>query len=157
MVHLSKLNDLAVARSNIMQGIIASTALCKALYYATADFLEQPDLPDPDTLLYQYLFPYSFTPQEEDQRNYVTVQLKEFEVENQKLYSGSIQFNILIPVPLLQTKVGLRHEFIMTEIDKIIKQQRLGIGKAPLVKLDEIPMEHGYVGAILEYKIYHLL
>jgi len=131
--------------------------LCKAIYYNETDYLEQPDIADPSTLLYQRLFPHDYIPIIQDEmKTYVTLQLTEFTPVGQSFKSGFVQFHIFAHQDLFRTDYGeLRTDYIVRKIDQLLNQSdEVGIGVLQFHAMNPYRLNESYSGYVLMYKTY---
>jgi exo-beta-1,3-glucanase (GH17 family) len=69
----------------IMERILSSSGLCKALQYTEPNFLDQPDVVDPSDLIMEKIFPYLRVPgTEEEASTYILLQFRNYRPTKKK-------------------------------------------------------------------------
>jgi hypothetical protein len=151
--------DLSNDKVTIMMRLLGSQNICKALNYSQSNFLDQPDIEDTSVLIYNKIYPYKFVPVADDNANsYITLSFRNYDLVNTSFKSGYIYINVLVHINLMQTDYGwLRSDYILSEIDKLMNQQRgIGIGKPQFYKMDEMYVNDKYFGIYIAYKMNEL-
>lgn len=154
---MSRLSDLSKDKITVMERLLDSNELCKAVYYNERDFLNQPVLSNPYELIYEHIFPYRKVPKiDEKMKTYITMSFKNYSLANNRFKSGYIYINIFTHHDLVRTDYGvLRYDFIASEIDKLMNEKRgIGIGKIEFYDMDELFVNEKYLGVYLAYKLY---
>jgi hypothetical protein len=154
---MSRLEDLSNDKVTIMQRLIGSQNICKALYYADTNFLDQPDIQSPDELIYDKIYPYRYIPKvDEKKSSYITLSFRNYDLVDTSFKSGYIYINVLTHIDLIKTDYGwLRYDYILSEIDKLINMKNgIGIGKPQFHRMDELIVNDKYMGVYISYKLY---
>lgn len=158
MTRISRFQDLSKDKVTIMSRLITSQNICKAVYYNDGNFLDQPDIVDPaSVLIYKNLFPYRFIPEPDKNENtYITLSFRRYRPIDSSFKSGYIYIYVFTHKDLIQTDYGvLRYDYIVSEIDKLMNMQRgIGMGKAEFSEMDEFIVNEQYLGIYLCYKLY---
>lgn len=140
-----------------MNRLIGSQEICKALYYNDTNFLDQPDISNPPSLAYDYIYPYRFIPDETqtDVKNYITLSFRSYRDAGVYFKSGKIYINVLNHVQTIKTDYGwLRYDYLIHNIDLLMNSTLgIGIGKAEFYDADEFYVNKNYVGMYVAYKI----
>ncbi|RXZ83376.1 hypothetical protein EBB07_06060 [Paenibacillaceae bacterium] len=153
MRHLSKV------KNTVLQRLVQSDEITKALFYPTPDFLDQPPVEQPHDLVYQKIFPYRYIPDESDEAGtYLTFSLRGYQPVQNTYKAGYLHFNILTQRQLFQTRYDqLRTDLIASEIDRLMNEEAansIGISKPVFHEMDELVANEHYSGMYIAYKLY---
>lgn len=154
---MSRFENLSNDKIAILMRLLSSKDIVKAVNYSNSNFLEQPDISDPSELIYSKVFPYKFVPTINETKNtYITLSFRGYRPVGTSFKSGIVYINVITHVDLIRTDYGkLRYDFIISEIDKLMNQQRgIGIGKVQFYDADEIIVNEKYIGMYVAYKTY---
>ncbi len=153
---MPRLADISKNKYTILSRILEHEGLKKALYYTDRDFLDKPDVED-SQLLNKHIFPYPITLDETTEvGTFLTMQNKEFRLTQSSYKTGTIAINVFCHKDVIETDYApLRYDFIVSEIDKLLNQQRgVGMGKLTFHELEEINVDHGFLGQSITYRLY---
>ncbi|OBG93880.1 hypothetical protein A9X05_09065 [Mycobacterium sp. E3298] len=152
---MSRFKELGYDKLTIMMRLTNSQNLCKALFYNDRNFLDKPNIADPTTLIYEYIFPYKKIPDVQvNARSLITLNFSRYRPVGVSFKSGIIDFNVLIHKDNMRTDYGcLRTDYIVSEIDELINQTYgLGIGKVKFFAMDDILVNSDYHGITISYE-----
>ncbi|WP_336744513.1 hypothetical protein [Paenibacillus sp. y28] len=152
---MTRLAELTDYKNKIINRMVGSEQLCKALFYTEPDFLNKPAVEDPSGLIYQGIYSYRFVPKIDQQpRTYITVTLKKFQPVKQTFKSGLIYFHVFTHTDLLPVaQGGTRVDYMLNQIDELFNQQRgIGIGKLEFYVMNDFVLNELYTGSYLVYK-----
>lgn len=135
-----------------------SQEIVKAVHYDNSDFLLQPNIKNPERLIYNNIFPFRKIPTEKDmetQKTYITISLGRFNLAK-STKTGIVRFNVFSHQDLLRTDHGfVRTDFIIGKIDELVNSTRgLGIGKVEFDSMDELYVNNDYLGMHIAYRLY---
>lgn len=152
---MSRFESLARDKATIIDKILSSNEIMKALKYNEPDFLDQPDF-DNTTMLYSSLFPHRFIPGTSDKKKtYITISFGKYRPIKNSFKSGLITFSVFAHQDLFRTDYGsLRTDFIITKLDEIFNEaEGLGVGKAEFYDMDALSVNADYHGAYISYQV----
>jgi hypothetical protein len=160
---MSYFNELSSYRESILSKLISNSKIVQAVGNNESNFLTNPNsLIIPSSLLYKNIYPYRYicNPAAE-QATFITFYFygdtKGLSLDNHSFKYTYIGFDIYSHYKILRTDEGcLRFDFIVSEIDKMIHNQKLGesITKATLLNHTDFSMHEGvWQGAQLSYSI----
>jgi len=152
---LSRLQELSGYKYTIINRLLDSEELCKALFYNDTDFLSKKCLTDPSELVYRNIYPYRFIPDVKDTKStYITISFRKFQLVNNSFKKGLIYLNIFTHRDLFQTDYGCtRIDYLLNKTDELFNQQRgIGIGKLEYEDMDELVVNEKYQGAYICYR-----
>lgn len=153
---MSRLEKLSADKVTVMQRILSSQDICKALKYSASDFLDQPDIEDASSLVYEQIFPFKKIPDFNNKKTtYITMSFNNYKPIRNSFKSGLIYIHVLVHQDIMQTDYGmLRTDFLISEIDKLMNgQQGIGIGKVEFYEMDEFSINEKYVGMYIAYRL----
>lgn len=153
---MSRFKELNDNLMKILETLLSSQDLCKLLYYTNDNPLEQPDIQDTTSLLFNKIYPYPFTPNVQDEAtSIINVVLTNFRLnQNRSFKDGEICFNILCHINLWKISGGLRPYSILKEIDELFNGERIvGIGKLEYKNNGLLWANEKYCGYSLVYRI----
>lgn len=158
-VNISRLQNLSKDKYIIINKIIESPQIVKALYYTDANFLDKPDLEKPEKLIYNNIFPFRRIPDDNDlktRKTYLTLSFRDYRPVKTAFKSGLIYISVFTHQDLFRTDYGfLRTDFIINKIDEILNNNRaVGIGKTSFYYMDEYYINSTYSGLTIGYKLY---
>jgi len=158
-IEISRLQDLSKDKMTIIERILSSQGICKALKYTSSNFLDQPDIVDPSELIMDKIYPYYRIPETSSEASsYILFSFRNYRLTKggNKFKSGLIQIFAITHKSLITTDYGfLRYDYIISEIDKLMNDVRgIGIGKLEFDKMDEIYINNDYLGSYIAYKPY---
>lgn len=155
---MSRLQEVTDYKNTIIQRLISSQDICKAVYYREPAFLSCPEVSIED-VLYKNIFPFNYIPttQEEisEKKIYITISLTDFRKSaNEKFKAGLIIIRTFMHKDKFVTDEGaLRSDFIIQKIDEILNESRgIGIGKLDFVDMQEFMVNQDYPGAFIRYR-----
>lgn len=154
---MSHFLELTQYKNNIAYKLITNEDLVKALVNNTRDFLNQP-LPnnfDSTSLIYTQIFPWRVNPSiETTPKSYITMSFGNFKYINNCFKSGIVTFYIFMHKSLIPTDVGLRYDYILSEIDALFnKQYDVGVFGLELSNGGgDFQVNDDYFGAMMPYK-----
>ncbi|KZE65162.1 hypothetical protein G7L40_19815 [Paenibacillus polymyxa] len=155
---MSRFRELGSLRTKVLEKLISSQELCKALQYDNSNYLNRETIDDPSSLLFNKIYPYNHVPElSSDASSYVTFSFKEYRpTDNLKFKSALLHFQVLVHKDLIRTDYeNLRYDDIIAAIDELFNDERiLGIGKLEFYRMDEMFVNTNYVGYYLQYKLY---
>lgn len=135
--------------------VIGNQKLCKLI--ALADPYNEPDLEEPDSLLFTKIFPFPKVPEASDTKStYLNIYFSDFTGYNLAVKSGILTFDVFTHIDLwrIPNSMTLRPLAILHEIDEMINQQRIvGIKKAQFRRGTTLFANSNYVGFGLNYEI----
>jgi hypothetical protein len=140
-----------------MERILTSKDLCKALHYSNRNFLDQPDLDDPSSLIYKNIFPYRKIPTSSDTMgSFIALSFGRYKPVRNVYKSGLIYIYAFTNINLIETDYEiLRTDFMISEIDSLMNSTKgIGMGKIEFVDMDEIILNDKYLGNYIAYKLY---
>ncbi|OPH47743.1 hypothetical protein BC351_10550 [Paenibacillus ferrarius] len=139
-----------------MTRLIESEELVKAVGYNESNFLEQPIITDPSSLIYENIYPYRFVPDlNTHQKTFITLSFRGYKPVDGYYKSGLVYFNVITHKDLIKTDYGaLRYDFIIQKIDELMNNTRgLGIGNTQFHSMDELYIDEKYMGMFIAYKL----
>ncbi len=154
---MSHFLELTQYKNNIAFKIITNEDLLKALVNNTRDFLNQP-LPnnfDPTSLIYTQVFPYKTNPSiSTELKSYITMSFGDFKYIDNVFKSGKLCFYIFTHKSLIPTDVGLRYDYILSQIDLMFnKQYDVGAFNLELSNGGgDFQVNDDYFGTVMPYK-----
>lgn len=155
MMSLAKFAELSEYKNTIIDRLLQSEELTKALKYSENDFLAQPSVDDPSQLIYKNIFPYRFIPEANIlKETFITISFRKYRLVNSRFKSGYIYLNVFTHRDLFQTVYGCtRVDYLLTKIDELLNQQRgIGMGKLEFNKMDELTVNDLYQGTYIRFK-----
>jgi hypothetical protein len=146
-----KLNDYM---GEILISLVESDNLSKLIYYNTEDALRQLSLSNPYQLIHTKVFPYTYVPPTDDEANvYLTVSFRQFKKYNSSFKIGYLYVNILCHKNLVSIYEGSRIYSMMNEVENVLNEKRIAIGKLLFDYGDELTVSDSYTGYFLRYEI----
>lgn len=155
MFGLSLKEQLKVYKESIMNELVKSENIVKAIVNTPENFLEIPVTINPTSLIYQNIFPYKKIPKIEDEvKIYITIKLGGFKPYQQNTYKiGYIVFYVFTHDDLMKTDEGTRVDYIIGEIDEIFNgKKHIFANSLVFDGMDEIEFPNNYYGAWIRYK-----
>jgi hypothetical protein len=155
--NISRLKDLSKDKMTVIERILSSQGICKALKYEQANFLDQPDIDDPSELIMSKIYPYYRIPDAiETASTFILISFRNYGLVKNKFKSGIINIYAITHKDLIMTDHGfLRYDYIASEIEDLMNDQRgIGIGKPQFLKMDEVFINDDYMGNFVSYKLY---
>lgn len=153
---MARFEELGQYKNNIVEKLIAKQEICKALFYSDRNFLDKPNITDPEALIYQHIFPFRFIPNKDDSemKTYITMAFRKYRSINNAFKTGYIHIHIFTHKDLHRTDYGtLRTDFLLSQVDKALnKQSGIGIGKLEFDEADEYFVNDKYMGMYASYK-----
>lgn len=152
---MARLDELATMKVEIMSRIVADQEICKALHYNHPDFLEQPDIKNPYSLIYDNVFPYRVIPDLADEaKTYINLSFDKWKYVNNSFKSGDIVVYIISHVDIMKTDYGsCRVDYIANKVDSLLNQTRgLGLGKLQFSSMGESIINNKFLGLYLVYR-----
>lgn len=153
-VRISRFKELAKNKSNVLMRIIKNQNLCKAIYYTDRNFLDQPDISDPSSLIYSQIYPYNRIPDAiTEGKTFLTFSFSKYKSIDRYFKEGYLNINIMVHKKNMETDYGvLRPDYILAEIDSMM-DTGFGIGKLQLNLYDEFNVNADYLGSYVSYNI----
>lgn len=154
----SSLARLSTIRSRLIERLLTSEELMKAVVHDSTNFLEQPAVVDPEQYLYQRIFPIRHFPGKHvnEQKTVVSVSLENIQSVQREYKSGMICFNVYTHINLCQCESELlRTDFIIRKIDELFhRSQDFGIERLEFEKLDVLKIFNpNYYGDSITYRM----
>lgn len=152
---MARLDEITSMKSEIMSRIIADQDVCKALHYNQADFLDQPDIKNPYSLLYNNIYPYRIIPDLADEaKTYINLSFDKWRYINNSFKSGNIVIYIISHVDIMRTDYGsCRVDYLANKIDTLFNQSTgIGLGKLQFVELGESIINKKFIGSYIVYQ-----
>lgn len=117
--------------SNILVALVESKEISKMVAYDTANPLEQPDLPNPYSLIHDRIFPYSFIPTvQTETKTYLTVSFPYIPKEGLSNYKiEEIVIRLLVHKNLVSINEGSRVLSLIPLITNLMTNIEVGIGE----------------------------
>jgi hypothetical protein len=155
---LSRFSELGTNIVEIIQRLLESEELLKLLYYEDDDPLSKPDVPNPNSLLFNNIYPLSKIPEaEEKQKSIISIIFTDAKLsKNQKFKDYKIYFDIMVHVDLWRIKGSIRPYEIAQRIDDIFNELRgteLSTGKVNFCGFRSIRYNNVYHGFTLSYDV----
>lgn len=155
--------ELSSYRENILKQLISNPNIVQAVGNNRSDFLTNPDTTiEPSSLLYKNIYPFRYVCDiKTEQATFVTFYFfgntRGISTENDSFKYTYVGFDIYCHYDIVRTDEGcLRFDFIVSEIDEMIHNQKLGqsITKAVLIDHTDFSLYEGkWQGAQLSYSI----
>ncbi|MFB9274925.1 hypothetical protein [Cohnella cellulosilytica] len=156
---MSRLAELAAYKTIVAERLIDNSNICKALFYSDGDYLDQPDVTNPEQLLHDCIYLYPYKPDESGiengARTWITVSLNDFNgVGSSVMRAGFLVIEVLAHKELLRTDYELlRTDDIAAEIDGMLSGGRsIGIGRLQFAGMNEISLNANHYGVVLKYR-----
>jgi hypothetical protein len=152
---MAKLKEISEYKNTVIEKLLETDEIVKALYYENENYLEQPTLDDPSILVYENIFPYRFIPDTNTERKtFLTVSCRKIKKVNNAFKAGFLTLAVFTHKELFKTNYGeTRVDKVMSLIDEIFNSSRgIGIGKLEFVEMDELIVNDKYMGAYISYK-----
>jgi hypothetical protein len=152
---LAKFAELTGYKNTIIERILESQDICKAIYYNELNFLEQVDIQDVSSLVHTKIMPQSFVPDiSEGMSTFVSIHFKRFRTINSSFKNGFIYISIFSHKDLFKTSYGTtRVDYLLNKLDEKFNRKRgIGMGELELYEMDEFTVNPNYSGAYLCYK-----
>ncbi|WP_440110356.1 hypothetical protein [Paenibacillus sp. QZ-Y1] len=153
---MSRFESLARDKLVVIDRILTSQEILKALVYNDMDFLDKEDV-DPEVILYNHIFPYRFVPKTSaEKKTYITITFGTYRKVGASYKSGIITFNVFTHQDLFRTGYGsLRTDYITIKLDELFNDfEGLGVGKANFYAMDHLSVNTDYHGSYVAYKTY---
>lgn len=153
---MSRFESLARDKMTVIDKILSSQEILKALAHNDSDFLDKKDI-DPHTMMYKHIFPYKFVPKtSEEKKTYITMTFGNYRKVGNSYKSGYITFNVFTHQDLFRTDYGtLRTDYITIKLDELFNDfDGLGVGKANFHTMDHLSVNTDYHGSCVVYKTY---
>ena len=152
---MARLDELTSMKVEIMSRIVSDQDICKAIRYNHSDFLEQPDITNPYSLIYENVFPYRVIPNLADEaKTYINLSLDKWRYINNSFKTGDIVIYIISHVDIMRTDYGsCRVDYLANKIDLMLNQTYgLGIGKLQFDGMGETIVNNNFLGLYLTYR-----
>lgn len=156
---MSRLGELAAYKTIVAQRLIGNSNICKALFYSDSDYLEQPEMANPEQLLHDRIYLYPYKPvesgNENEARAWITISLNDFNgVGSSVIRAGFLTIEVLAHKGLQRTDYELlRTDHIAAEIDEMLSLERsIGIGRLQFAGMNEISLNENHYGVSLKYR-----
>lgn len=154
MAHFSKLKDF---KNSVVDKLLESQEIRKALKYGSSDFLGQPDVADPSELLYTHVFPHAFTPEflGTPANTYLSVSFRKFGAPSNVSREGFIHIAVFAHHTLFKTDYGTtRTDFLVHKIDeRLNKAEGFGLGRLEWSEMEEFTVNSLFSGSSLAYRL----
>lgn len=148
--------QLTEYKNNIGLKLITNGNLVKALVNTDNDFLNQslPNNFNPLSLIKTQIYPYRFIPSITTKaKSFITMMFSNYHYVNNVFKSGNITFYIMCHTSLLDTDYGLRHDYMLDQIDTMFNQKNdVGSFNLLLDSGGDLPVNENYYGATISYK-----
>lgn len=156
---VNRMQKLSDEKRKIMNKLATSQELCKALFYNTSDFLDQPDI-DPYSLFdgdTQRIYPYKFVPDAtNDQNSYITMEFGNYGLVRNAYKDGYIYIYTLVFKGNEDTDNGwTRSDYLIHLVDQQVNQMRgIGVGRLQFYDSKSFRLNDSYYGKCNVYKFY---
>ncbi|WKL00801.1 hypothetical protein Q0F98_28245 [Paenibacillus amylolyticus] len=149
--------QLSSTREKIIDKLLTSKDLMKAVAYDTADYLEQSIVADPKQYIYKRIFPHRCNPDENEDvlKTVVSISLENILPVQHQYKAGILCFNVYTHRQLCQSNSELlRTDFIISKIDELFaRNQDLGLGRLEFYKMDVLDINSNYYGDSIAYRM----
>ena len=155
---MSRLKELGKSKLTVLQKLISSQDLCKAIQYNDTDFLNKPDILDTSELIRTKIFPFHRVPDlTQSSSTFLTFNFRDYRLVGNKFKSGFIEFHVITHQDFIYTEYdALRYDMILSYIDEMFNERReLGIGDLVFSRMDEFYVNPQYVGTLISYKLWN--
>src|SRR5690348_3495388 len=129
---MSRFSDISTDKNIILNKILSSQELCKAIYYNDTNFLDQPDIEYTSNLIYDRIFPFRFVPKvDADMKSYLTLSFRNYKPVNGSYKVGKIIVYVFTHRTLYRTDYGfLRTDYMLQKVDELLNDMTgISIGK----------------------------
>lgn len=151
---MARLDELSSMKTEILTRLISNQDICKAVYYNEEDFLDQPEVDNPHSLIYSNIFPYQVIRDLVDEtKTYINLSFNNFQQINNSFKRGFITFSVVTHIDIVRTSYGfLRYDFIANKIDEMMNQERgFGLGRLQFNEFNEFVVKDKFIGLYLRY------
>jgi hypothetical protein len=134
--------------------LLSSSNIIKALTRPETNFLDQPLIDDPTTLVYTQIFPYQRIPTSNDTaKTYITMKFS-YRPNGMYYKINTIYFYVITHISLVRTAYAcLRYDYLINQIDILFNSQRgIGIGKLPFYEMSDFQINESWLGSYIGYK-----
>lgn len=152
---MARLSEISAMKTKIVTGILNNQNICKAVHHNEANFLDNADINDSYSLMYERVFPYRRIPEvDEESRTCISLAFNRFRKINNSFKEGLITIYIVTHIDLVKTNYGaLRYDFIANEIDELFNQSRgFGIGQLEFSGMDDLYVNKKFIGMSISYR-----
>jgi hypothetical protein len=153
-----KLKEITAYKNEVIQRIVSSQDILKAIYYKNPNFLDMSDV-DYEKVLYSNIYPYNFVPTTEEEKEnlktYVTISVGNIgKISGDYFRVGYLNVHIFTHKTLWRTKYQeLRADYLVSEIDHVLSGHRgIGLGKLEFQAVQEFFVNTEYTGYKIVYK-----
>lgn len=147
--------EISEYKNTIIGRILENQELCKALFYQSPDFLEQPDIEDTTELIYKCIFPHRFIPDiNMETGTYIALALGDYRLVNNSFKTGIVSVNVFTHRDTFKTDYQCtRVDFIANKIDEMLNyKDGIGLGKLEFKALNEYVVNEKFQGYAITYK-----
>lgn len=151
---ISRLRNLSPNKEEIINRIIGSPDLVKAIYYPNSDFLDQVDIKVPEELVGDNIYLKKRIPLDEETKTFITIDITDFKPSsNPRFKRATVYIYVLIHNSLLSTDYGvLRMDYILSKIDDLFNDKR-GVGdfRLKFKSIRDVSVNTSYEGKFISF------
>jgi len=135
--------------------VLQNQNLCKLINYNTSNPLNEPDLDDPSSLLFQKIYPLPKLPDTDTEKcSFLNIFFDDFRLPNLGVKEGYINFDVICHIDLWRIDGMIRPFSILHEIDEMFNYERIaGIRKLLFDRVKYLYVNEKYTGYRASYKI----
>lgn len=152
----STFNQLSSTREKVINKLLMSKDLMKAVIYDTADYFERSVVDDPEQYIYKRIFPHRYIPakNEDELKTVVSFSIENVLPVHNHYKAGIICFNVYTHRQLCLTNNELlRTDYIISKIDDLFaKDAELGF-RFEFHKMDVLVTNDYYYGDSIAYRM----
>lgn len=152
---MGRFTELGTYKNEILLKLVSDENIVKALGNNTPNFKDLSPISNPNSLIYNNIYPYAYIPEAEtDMKTYITIMFNNFKLDKTFYKVGNICFYVFSHFSLMQTNYNvLRTDYILNQIDELFNRTHdLGIGKLQFSRMGDIKVSKYHFGSFIEYK-----
>ncbi len=153
---ISRLRNLSPNKEKIMNRIIGSPDLVKAIYYPNRDFLDQADVEVPEELINDNIHLKKSIPLDKETKTFITIDITDFKPSNNPRFKrATVYIYVLIHNSLLSTDYGvLRMDYILSKVDDLFNDKR-GVGdfRLKFKSIRDVSVNSSYEGKFISFDL----
>jgi hypothetical protein len=155
---LSRFSELGTNIVGVIERLLEDKELLKLLYYECEDPLSQPDVPNPNSLIFNNIYPLPKIPEvEESQKSIVSIIFSDAKLsKNLKFKDYKVYFDIMVHIDLWRIKGSIRPYEIAQRIDDVFNELRgteLSTGNINFCGFRSVRYNNVYYGFTLSYDV----